>query len=282
MRKIVRSYAKINLGLHVVKKTKKNYHKLKMIMTEIELCDEIIFEQNDEVIVAMDNDICAMENNLCYKVACYLKRKYNIDKGIKITIIKKIPDGGGLGGGSSNAAAVLKYLNKAWDINLNTRQLIKIGYMFGCDIPFFIKGDISLVGGYGEKIKPLKVAPSNDDILLIVPNFKNSTREVFEQFASFQKNRIKKLLTGLKQGGYKGYIFNDLEEAANVVSDNGIFEIKEIIKREGVDHIVMSGSGSTIVCFFESGVDIDYFKKRLKFKLENCRVIKSKLKMYSS
>ena len=80
MKEIVKSYAKINLGLHVIKKTRKNYHKLQMIMAEIDLYDEIIFEENDDVVVIMDNNICAMENNLCYKIACYLKEKYSSNK----------------------------------------------------------------------------------------------------------------------------------------------------------------------------------------------------------
>lgn len=281
MKEIVKSYAKINLGLHVVKKTRKNYHKLQMIMTEIDLYDEIIFEENNDIIVIMDNDICSMENNLCYKVANYLKDRYNVRTGIKITINKNIPDGGGLGGGSSNAAVVLKYLNKMWNLNLRKKHLMKIGYKFGCDIPFFIEGGIKKVEGYGERLKTLKIKPIHDEILLIVPDFKNSTSEVFGNHCVFCKNRIKKLLKALKQRDYYNFIFNDLEEAANKVSDNKIYSIKKKLIDIGVIHNVMSGSGSTIVCFFSRNEDILVYQNKLKNEFGNYKIIKSKLKMYS-
>ncbi len=279
MKEIVKSYAKINLGLHVIKKTRKNYHKLQMILAEIDLYDEIIFEENDEVVVIMDNNICAMENNLCYKIACYLKEKYSIRTGVKITINKKIPDGGGLGGGSSNAAVVLKYLNKMWNLNLKRKHLMKIGYLFGCDIPFFIEGNIRMVESYGERIKPLKINPIHDNILLIVPDFKNNTKEVFENHSLFFKNRIRNLLNALKKGDFYNFIFNDLEEAANIVSDNKIFSIKKKLNDMGIIYNVMSGSGSTIVCFFRKSEDITVYQKKLIDEFSDYRIIKSKLKI---
>ncbi len=281
MKEKIKSYAKVNLGLHVVRKTKNNYHKLKMVMTEIDLCDEIIFEECDDVIVEMDKKICSMENNLCYKIANYLKEKYNIEKGIRITIKKNIPDGGGLGGGSSNAAVVLKYLNDYWKINLKRNKLIEEGGKFGCDIPFFVINDISKVTGYGEKVKPLKIKPQNDKIILIIPNFKNSTKIVFENHKIFKKNNIKSLIKGLKRENYKKYLFNDLENAANFVSDNKIMSIKKEVEKIGVKCCLMTGSGSTIVCYFEKNDDINMYQKILKRKFPEYNIVSSKLKMYS-
>ena len=193
MKELVKSYAKINLGLEVVKKTKKNYHKLKMIMTLIDLYDEIIFSEGEDLVVTTDNKVCRMEDNLCYKVALYLKELYKIKKGIHIHINKKIPDGGGLGGGSSNAAAVISFLNTYWNLHLSKRKCKKIGFKFGCDIPYFFERGTAYVRGYGEKVKPLKKQLEEDDIIVVIPKFKMSTKDVFENHIIKRKKSIKRL-----------------------------------------------------------------------------------------
>ena len=278
----IESYAKVNLGLSVIRKTKRNYHKLKMVMSQIELHDEIYFDDSDDLKVTMDCEICDMENNLCYKVAKYLKEKYNVKQGIHIHINKKIPDGGGLGGGSSNAATVLSYLNNYWGLKLSHKQMKKIGFRFGCDIPFFIKGKLSYVYSYGEKVKLIKAKKQNDLILLIFPNFRNSTKIVFENH-KLQKNsgkNIKKLIYGIKKGDYTQYIYNDLEYTADFLSCGEVTKIKEVLSSVGLKRNVMSGSGSTIVSYITEEIDIDKTVKQIVDILPNVKVVVSRLKMY--
>lgn len=279
MKEVVKAYAKVNLGLEVVKKSKSNYHKLRMVMTTIDLYDEIIFEQCDDIIIETNKYICEYENNLCYKVATYLKKTYNIDQGIKIYIYKNIPDGGGLGGGSSDAAEVLKYLNKYWNLNLNNKELKKIGFMFGCDIPYFIEGKCAYVYGYGEKIKNIKQRLEERDILIVVPNFSLSTGNVFSTFdnkTTYIRRDIKKIIKNINESEY---YFNDLENAANYLSNEQIMQTKKQIEDMKIGKCVMTGSGSCIICYIEK--DLNFDENNFKKYIPNCKIIKSKLKVYS-
>ena len=278
----IESYAKVNLGLSVIRKTKRNYHKLKMVMCQIELHDEIYFEDSDELKVTVDREVCNMENNLCYKVAKYLKDKYDVKRGVHIHINKKIPDGGGLGGGSSNAAAVLKYLNNYWGLKLTDRKMVKIGFMFGCDIPFFIKGQLSYVYGYGEKIKAINIKKQDDLILLIFPNFRNNTKVVFENHKLQEKSggKIRKLIYGLKKDDYTKYIYNDLENTADFLNGGEITKIKEVLSSVGLNKNIMSGSGSTIVSYVKKEIDIEETVKQIIDIMPNVKVVISRLKMY--
>lgn len=279
----VRAYAKINLALEVVKKTKKNYHKLKMIMSEIELYDLITFEPCDDIVVCTNKFICDMEQNLCYKIAKYLQTSYKITKGIRIRIEKNIPDGGGLGGGSSDAAAVLKYLNKYWRLNLNKRKLKKIAFNFGCDIPFFIEGGLSYVTGYGEKIKKLKKRCPIEDIILVLPPFKNNTKQVFEHCLFNEKGKkIQSCKKVLKQRTKKEYImnlFNELQIASDKYNSDKVKKIIDKINEDGRCRAIMSGSGSTVVCYVFEKKDVEEVFENLKLRLTFCDIIKTKVKV---
>lgn len=276
----VMSYAKINLGLQIDKKLKNGYHKIKTIMTLIELHDEMYFENSDSIFVSMDKNICHMADNLCYKVAIYLQKKYNIKNGIKIHIKKNIPDGAGLGGGSSNAAETLKFLNKAWNLNLSQKKLKKIGSKFGCDIPFFIEGGVCYAKNMGEKVKKIKNKLSNEDIVLIIPEKKIKTKDVYNCCIVKKEEKIRELLKNINCGEYKKSVFNQLEDAANIVSDNLISQIKNEVCNQ-VAQVFMTGSGSAVVCLFDNNKEFLNNKNIIQSKFKDCTVIESKLKMYS-
>lgn len=275
-----KAYGKVNLGLKVVKKDKNGYHKLQMIMAKAEIYDEIIFKDSDSIIINMDKNICKMEDNLCYKIALYLNEKYNISKGIEINIKKHIPDGGGLGGGSSDAAEVLMFLNEYWNIGLNKRKLKKIGFSFGCDIPFFIEDSCCYVYGYGQKIKKINKQIENRDILIIKPNFSLSTKNVFKKYDNIgnnNKNSINDIKNNIND--FWKY-FNDLEYASNVLTDNKIFSIIKSINKLKIGKCVMTGSGSCLICYLENSINVD-IEEKVKKELNDCEIIKSKLKVYS-
>lgn len=279
----IKSYAKVNIGLQVINKKKNGYHTLKMIMTEIDLFDEIVFSESNELIVETDRNVCLMKENLCYKVANYLKNLYKIPKGIKIYIKKNIPDGGGLGGGSSNAAAVLKYLNEKWELNLSKDEMKRIGFRFGCDIPYFIEGGLCLVKGFGEKVKRIKSSLVFENILVVIPPFKNKTADVFKNHKKKKGSPFRnlKLMNGMKVGSFKKFIFNDLQDAADTMNNGKITEIIEMLKKEGFKNTIMSGSGSTIISYIGKNNLSESDIKNLKYKLGDCEIIISKLKMYS-
>lgn len=283
MKKMVKAYAKVNLGLQVVKKTRRGYHKLRMVMSLIDLYDEVWFYENDKIIVDTSNNVCLMEDNLCYKVAIYLQKKYKINKGIQIYINKMIPDGGGLGGGSSDAAEVLKFLNEYWGLKLSKRKLKKIGFIFGCDIPYFIEGQTAYVTSFGERVKPLVVKKREDDILVVIPDFKMNTKLVFENHVIQKEISIKNLIKAIKNTeDYRPYMFNDLEETVDKLRGGKIKELKSKMKKYGCGFSLMSGSGSTVIGYFLGDKNnIEEVKKQIDQNETKLKVFVTKLKMYS-
>ena len=187
----IKAYAKINISLDVVGKRKEDgYHLLRMIMQNIDLYDEIYVEKRKEGITidCNKNYVPTDSRNLAYKAAMLFKEKYNIKEGVYINIIKNIPVSAGLAGGSTDGAAVLKLMNKLFEINASDEELMEMGLSLGADIPYCIKGGTALCEGVGEEITPLK--PFKDKILVLVkPSFGVSTKEVYKSF-DLEKARI--------------------------------------------------------------------------------------------
>ena len=154
------SYAKLNLYLEVLDKRKDRYHNIKSLFERIDLCDKIILKSHPhkkiKVVCNAPGIPKDSSKNLAYRSARLLQRSLNIDKGAYIKIIKRIPVAAGLGGGSSNAAAVLVGLNKLWRLNLSQKRLLVFAKEIGCDVPFFIYNtSFAEARSRGDIIKPL-------------------------------------------------------------------------------------------------------------------------------
>lgn len=247
-----KAYAKINLFLNVTNKRGDGYHDLEMVMAPIELFDLLSFKllKAKDIIVNSSVKITDnVEDNLVYKIALYLQEKYHLDKGVEINIDKEIPIAAGLAGGSADGAATLRGLNKLWKLKLSLDDLAIIGAEFGSDIPFCIYNKLCIARGKGEELVFLgnKI---NWPILLINPNVKISTKDVFSKFS---KNDIKsRKLNDMAAGIYNSNItliirelFNALEPIAFEIEPK-IEMIKKQIKELGVEGVLMSGSGATI------------------------------------
>ncbi|HAH70242.1 MAG TPA: 4-(cytidine 5'-diphospho)-2-C-methyl-D-erythritol kinase [Succinivibrionaceae bacterium] len=173
------SPCKVNDFLYIVGKTTNGYHKLQTLFTVLKYGDTMTFEsaQNDGLIEIQGPFDFPQEQNLIYKAAALLKRKYAINKGIKISVIKRLPEGGGLGGGSGNAATTLLVLNRIWDLNLSEAELISMGNDLGADVPLFIKGTTTFGQGTGEILQEVKL-PTRW-YLVVNPGCKVPTKELF-------------------------------------------------------------------------------------------------------
>ena len=173
------SPAKINLFLHITGRRPDGFHLLQTVFQFIELADNIDF------IIKPDNDLLLNtsysgiddEEDLIVRAARTLQRETGCSLGAEITIDKKIPMGGGLGGGSSNAATTLVALNKLWQLGLTYDQLVQIGVNLGADVPIFILGHAAWAEGIGEQLTP--VNPVESYFLVINPNCPVSTAEIF-------------------------------------------------------------------------------------------------------
>ena len=171
--------AKLNLFLHIIGQRPDSYHELQTVFQLLDYGDELQLElTNDGIISLIDNlnDVATIDN-LVYRAAAALQQYTNSNYGVTIKLHKKLPAGGGLGGGSSDAATTLLALNKLWQCGLSVSELAAIGLILGADIPVFIHGRTAWAEGIGEKLTPIVLPPKW--YLVIHPQIMVSTAAIF-------------------------------------------------------------------------------------------------------
>jgi 4-diphosphocytidyl-2-C-methyl-D-erythritol kinase len=264
----VRAYAKINIGLHVLGKRPDGYHNIETVFRLIDLYDELEFLQDDEGIVFSCNaPILANDNtNLCIRAANLLRDLTGTHMGVEITLNKRIPFGAGLGGGSSNAAAVLKGLTKLWSLDISNEELQTISATLGSDVPFFFTAQTAYATGRGERLTPFTLQIPYW-ILVVTPEIHVSTAWAYSNVRS-QQSQNRADLRGLletamdKPAVLRANIVNDFEES--VFREFGeIASLKETLLREGAEIALMSGSGSSVFGFFSSEAKANRLKSEL-------------------
>ena len=241
------SNAKINIGLKVLSKREDGYHNINSFFYPISLSDilEVVPSKGyNKINVSYSGLIQHIENDLIVKTYELLSKNYKIPS-INVHLHKNIPIGSGLGGGSSNAAHILKILNKLFSLNLSIDELISYSKEIGSDCPFFVINSCSLVSGIGDIIKPLSFRPDFDFIVILKPDDILSTKYVFANFhlnkniKPYKKNDIKNL-DSLK---------NDFEPVSEKICSE-IKDCKKVLKKMGASYISMTGSGSAVYGFF--------------------------------
>lgn len=256
----INSYAKINFFLKIGTKLGSGYHKIQSVMQKIELSDGISIEpiNEDKIVVECTNKELENENNLAYKAALLLKKKFKVSHGVRIFIEKNIPIEAGLGGGSSDAATALMNLNKLWGLKLQEKQLIELASHISADVPFFIGENAALVEGVGNKIKRIKKSFSIN-IVLINPGFRVSTKWAYSSFDKQKpktktKTDIKSLIKAIEKKDIKGIannLHNDFEPII-MKKYKIINEIKNNLLRNDALNACVSGSGPTVFGIFNS------------------------------
>ena len=266
----IKAYGKVNISLDVVGKREDGYHLLSMIMQNIDLYDEVE-KQECGIILECNKSYVPVDNrNLAYKAAEIFKERYDIVDGVKINIEKNIPVSAGLAGGSTDAAAVLKVMNKLFNVNATEEELMELGLKLGADIPYCIHGGTALCEGIGEIITPIK--PFRDKIVVLVkPAFGVSTKEVYKNFN----------LEKVKQHPKTAEIINAIEnDDLNFVASNMknllenvtlrkhkiLIKIKEEMNACGAINSMMSGSGPTVFAFFDDMLKAQRCFEKMKKK----------------
>ena len=268
---VKKAYAKINLGLKTLKKRDDGYHELEMVMVNIDLYDALYFALSKDIKVLMDSDICKMEDNIVYKAATLMKNTYNVKDGITIKIEKHIPDGGGLGGGSSDAACAILSLNKIWDLNLNINELNKIASKIGSDVSFFLYNKPSVVKGRGEIVLPLDQT-IDEDIVLVIPKLKCSTKDIYMNHVIKENNNSIENIAKNINTNYFDYLFNDLEDTTKkIYKEYQLDSIKKDLIKCGCVASLMSGSGSTIFGIKDKNKEFNY--QEFERKYNDCKII---------
>ena len=171
--------AKLNLFLHINARRDDGYHELETLFTFLNFGDELSFELTDEssILITGDTKDIPLEDNLIYKAALMLQTDAKTKHGVKINLIKRLPMGGGVGGGSSDAATTLLALNKLWNINYDINKLANLGLQLGADVPVFIRGESAIAQGIGEKLHRVELAQKW--YCVVHPNQHVSTAKIF-------------------------------------------------------------------------------------------------------
>ena len=263
----VKAFAKINLGLDVLCRRPDGYHEVSMIMQSIELCDELRLEPlcEDEIRLSMSGqgpDVPLDERNIIYKAARLMRETYGIEQGVSISAVKHIPSQAGLGGGSADAAAVLRGMNELFSLGRSRQELAELGLRLGADVPFCVMEGTALAEGIGERLTALTQAPFCH-VLLCKPSEGISTKDIYEaidgsglmedqESSRIRKEHMKELIRAVKEADREllsGELFNIFEEVTAKRLPY-IMELKERLMRLGAMGALMSGSGPTVYGLF--------------------------------
>jgi 4-diphosphocytidyl-2-C-methyl-D-erythritol kinase len=257
----VPSFAKINLGLEVLGLREDGYHELRTLFQTIDLCDSITLSPRPSGIEVVSDHpgLPSGEENLAFRAALDLQAFARVQQGVRIAIRKTIPVGGGLGGGSSNAASVLLGLNRLWRLNLHPSELHPLARRLGADVPFFLLGGTALGLARGEEVYPLH-RQIRGEVLIVDPGRPVSTQKVFARIDQCltpreNSNTIFRFVSRDLEGeGVFGLLSNDLERASFEEApelERNAGEIRVVLEREGASLAALSGSGSAFFGLFQ-------------------------------
>lgn len=268
-----RAYAKINLCLDVVGKREDGYHDLKMIMIPINFYDVLEMEFAEETTLELNRDYLPInDKNTIIKAIHIMQERYNIEEEFRCRLEKHIPTRAGLAGGSADAAAAIRMINRMCNLHLTKDEMIAAGKEVGADVPFCILNRPAFVEGIGEKITAFSCNP-DFYLLLIKPRKGVSTAEAFHIVDEQEGIHpdCKAMQKALEYNDYDGIIAslgNSMENAAMTLVPE-IRKAKQDLLELGFDGVLMSGSGSTVfgitrdVELLDSSIDV--LKKKRYF-----------------
>lgn len=255
MRLTLPSFAKINLYLEVLGKRPDGYHEIFTVLQTISLCDELTFEDAESRIELTMNGLPLPqgEKNLIVRAAHALRSEFNIGRGARIFLRKRIPVGGGLGGGSSNAAVALIGLSKVWGIDLQIKSFEKIAGTLGTDVPFFLKGGTATGAGRGEIIESAVDFPFSDAIVT-APRLHISSASAYAglnapNLTNTASNRILNVSRAAEI--LRGELKNDFEKTVFARFPE-VGRAKEMLLKLGAERALMSGSGASVFGIFDN------------------------------
>jgi len=248
------AYAKVNLTLEVFGRRNDGYHALRSVVAPISLADELEIETTEDGALSSDT---GYDDDLCLKAARVLRSlvagpgDLASRKGAVIRVSKRIPAGGGLGGGSADAAAVLRTLNDLWGLNLSRVDLAEVGAQVGSDVPALVMGGFVLMEGRGEKVTPLPNPAAGLNLVLANPGVPCSTKEVYARCETRQvdapsaADRMVAALSSGELGRIAAAAENDLQAPAIKLCPE-IADVLASLRTAGLTGVTMTGSGSCV------------------------------------
>ena len=270
----IKSFGKINLTLKVLKRLKNGYHRIESLITFCELHDKISISENKKLndkitfLGIFKKNISQKKNTITKLLKILRKENYLKNKKFNIDIEKKIPHGAGLGGGSSNAAALLNFFNTKFYLNIKKKKLNEIANQIGFDTPITLFKENTLINGRKMKITRIK-KKFNLNILIVFPNIICSTKNIYKENKVFSLPKKKMNFNFKKNKQFISYLIkenNDLEIAATKLYPR----IKKIINciksQDGCYFSRITGSGSACIGIFSDMKSAIYTKKLIRLK----------------
>ncbi len=249
---IARSYGKINLGLQVLDRLPNGYHQISTGFCFIEWSDRFSVSPADELSLELNIDtIPSDESNLVIQAIRHLQKYADFDSRLAIDLEKHIPHAAGLGGGSSNAATIIRMINKMAGLGLSNADLADLSVQLGADVPFFIRGETGIASGIGNEITPLPIQP-DAWIVTVFPNKSSRTADAYQlcQPNPEPEFDLQQTLTETSIEDWRYMIFNDLEQAV-IPRIPEIGDIRDQLYELGAVYAAMSGSGSAVYGLFD-------------------------------
>ena len=255
--------AKINLTLEVLGKRPDGYHEIRSVVQTVSLRDELTFDESQGISIVCDMPGWSAEKSLVSRAVALVKEAAGCTGGAAITVNKNIPLMSGLGGDSSNAAAVLKGLNQFWQLGLSVAELEAMAGQLGSDVGFFLKGGTALAEGRGERITPLPPLPRSWAVLVVpeVTTQEGKTARMYSSLtnAHYTDGKItERLMDDIKQRGAleTSLLFNAFE---NIAFDR--FEIRRVyvehLLKLGAPHVHLAGSGPTLFTMYPNRPEVE-------------------------
>lgn len=267
----LRAYAKINLGLDVLRRRENGYHDVKMIMQTIQMYDMLEMEKSEQPGIHLTTNLSYIpvnENNLVYKAVKLLMDQYRIEEGITISLNKFIPVAAGMAGGSSDAAAALVGVNRMFQLGLTRQQLMELGVKIGADVPYCVMRGTALAEGIGEKLTALPPMPQCY-VLIGKPGISVSTKFVYTNLnlgPDTHHPDIDGMIQALQDGDLYGITdrMENVLESVTIPAYPVIETIKDHMKAHGAVNAMMSGSGPTVFGIFDDKEKAEYACEKLR------------------
>jgi 4-diphosphocytidyl-2-C-methyl-D-erythritol kinase len=263
----VKAFAKINLGLRILKKRPDGYHDIETVFHRVNIFDELTFEEADSISLAGSDALLPSDDtNLCIRAAKLLQQHCNCRRGARIILNKKIPVGAGLGGGSSDAAATLLSLGQLWNLEISENKLTELALQLGSDVSYFLHSGAAYAKGRGEILEyfPL-ILPFW--IVVVYPNIHISTAWAYARVQPDEKTSTLPLKDIVQRYCGDGealskYLINDFEPVVKAHYPQ-IADILGALKGSGAGLVQLSGSGSSVYGLFSREADAEQFARKL-------------------
>ncbi len=271
--------AKVNLALEVLGKRADGYHELATVMQTVDLADRLVLEDADELALTTTSaQVPADGGNLALRAAAALREAATVDRGVRIVLDKRIPVAAGLGGGSSDAAAVLLGLNRLWNLRWSFARLGEVAETLGMDVPFFLKGGVALGTGRGERLVAMAGMPLA--LVLVNPGTPLSTAAVYGRmtppmYSSGARARtMADALRTRRPARVAASLYNGLEAAAAGMSPE-LMRMRAALIAAGALGALMSGSGPTVFGIARSFEQARQIRARLSRASWECWAVRS-------